>query len=86
MLRLSSVISAAGTGDDHAIFTEIWADRKVANGCGSNLIVGTQIGGWSEVLRFICLVMIGNFIGGSLFVAGLNYAQFRQSQPANSEK
>jgi formate/nitrite transporter FocA (FNT family) len=38
-----------------------------------------------EVLRFIGLAMIGNLIGGSLFVAGLNYAHIRQSQPADTE-
>jgi formate/nitrite transporter FocA (FNT family) len=33
-----------------------------------------------QALRFIGLAMIGNLLGGSLFVAGLNYAHIRHSQ------
>lgn len=33
-----------------------------------------------EVVRFIGLAVIGNLIGGSLFVAALNYGHIRQSQ------
>lgn len=33
-----------------------------------------------ESLRFIALAMVGNLIGGSLFVAGLNYAHIRESR------
>ncbi len=35
-----------------------------------------------EGSRFIALALAGNLIGGSLFVAGLNYAHIRHSQPA----
>lgn len=35
-----------------------------------------------EVSRFIGLALVGNLIGGSFFVAGLNYAHIRHSQPA----
>lgn len=34
----------------------------------------------AEVLRFISLALMGNLIGGSLFVAGLNYAHIRKSR------
>lgn len=34
----------------------------------------------AQVLRFISLALMGNLIGGSLFVAGLNYAHIRKSR------
>jgi formate/nitrite transporter FocA (FNT family) len=37
---------------------------------------------FAEVARFILLALIGNLAGGSLFVASLNYAHIRKSQPA----
>jgi formate/nitrite transporter FocA (FNT family) len=33
-----------------------------------------------QVLRFLGFALLGNLIGGSLFVAGLNYAHIRQSR------
>lgn len=36
--------------------------------------------GWAEVLRFLSLALVGNLIGGSLFVAALNYAHIRKSR------
>ncbi len=33
-----------------------------------------------QAIRFIALAMAGNLVGGSLFVAGLNYAHIRKSQ------
>ncbi|MEJ2084861.1 MAG: formate/nitrite transporter family protein [Acidobacteriota bacterium] len=33
-----------------------------------------------EVVRFVGVALLGNLIGGSLFVAGLNYAHIRQSR------
>jgi formate/nitrite transporter FocA (FNT family) len=34
----------------------------------------------SQVVRFISLALLGNLIGGSLFVAVLNYAHIRETQ------
>ncbi len=39
---------------------------------------------WTEGLRFIALALVGNLLGGSLFVAVLNYAHIRKSQPTGS--
>jgi len=36
--------------------------------------------GVDQILRFLALAMIGNLLGGSLFVAGLNYGHIRQSR------
>jgi formate/nitrite transporter FocA (FNT family) len=36
----------------------------------------------TEGLRFIALAMVGNLVGGSLFVAGLNYGHIRESRRA----
>jgi formate/nitrite transporter FocA (FNT family) len=36
----------------------------------------------AQSLRFVGLAMLGNLVGGSLFVAGLNYAHIRHSQAA----
>ncbi len=33
-----------------------------------------------EGFRFLALALSGNLVGGSLFVAGLNYAHIRRSQ------
>ncbi len=35
-----------------------------------------------QVVRFIGMALMGNLAGGSLFVAGLNYAHIRKSRPA----
>jgi formate/nitrite transporter FocA (FNT family) len=39
----------------------------------------------SQSLRFIGLAILGNLFGGSLFVAGLNYAHIRRSQSLGEE-
>jgi formate/nitrite transporter FocA (FNT family) len=39
----------------------------------------------AQVARFVGWAMMGNLVGGSLFVAGLNYAHIRQSQTADPE-
>lgn len=39
----------------------------------------------AQVIRFIGCAMIGNLVGGSLFVAGLNYAHIRKSQATRPE-
>ncbi|HMB54133.1 MAG TPA: formate/nitrite transporter family protein [Thermoanaerobaculia bacterium] len=43
------------------------------------LLVGAGIGA-GEVLRFLALALTGNLVGGSVFVALLNYGHIRQSQ------
>lgn len=35
---------------------------------------------WAQVLRFLACALFGNLLGGSLFVAVLNYAHIRRSQ------
>ncbi len=41
--------------------------------------------GWLEGMRFLLLASVGNLVGGSVFVAGLNYGHIRQSQPAQEK-
>jgi formate/nitrite transporter FocA (FNT family) len=38
-----------------------------------------------QSLRFISVALLGNLTGGSLFVAALNYAHIRKSQPATEQ-
>ncbi len=43
------------------------------------VLASNEFGG-AEVLRFLSLALLGNLIGGSLFVAALNYAHIRESR------
>jgi formate/nitrite transporter FocA (FNT family) len=45
----------------------------------AGLFVGDAVG-LTASIRFIGLAIAGNLVGGSVFVAGLNYAHIRQSQ------
>lgn len=38
---------------------------------------------WSEGIQFICFAILGNLIGGSVFVAILNYSHIRRTQEIN---
>lgn len=37
---------------------------------------------WTQVVRYISTALVGNLIGGSIFVGVLNYAHIRKTQPA----
>lgn len=41
--------------------------------------------GWGEGLRFLAVAVVGNLVGGSFFVAVLNYGHIRQSQSLEDE-
>jgi formate/nitrite transporter FocA (FNT family) len=43
------------------------------------VLASDEFGG-AQVLRFLSLALLGNLIGGSLFVAALNYAHIRESR------
>ncbi|MEJ2580240.1 MAG: formate/nitrite transporter family protein [Acidobacteriota bacterium] len=43
------------------------------------VLASDEFGG-AQVLRFLSLALLGNLIGGSLFVASLNYAHIRESR------
>jgi formate/nitrite transporter FocA (FNT family) len=35
-----------------------------------------------QTVRFIAIAIVGNLVGGSLFVAVLNYAHIRETRPS----
>ncbi len=49
------------------------------------MLLGADIS-FSEMVRFIGVALLGNLIGGSLFVAVLNYTHIRSTQATNLEK
>ena len=46
-------------------------------------LISDEFTAW-QAARFIAMALAGNLIGGSFFVAGLNYGHIRQSQPAGT--
>ena len=49
----------------------------------TGLLISDQFS-WLEGIQFICLSMLGNLIGGSVFVAVLNYGHIRHTQEVNA--
>lgn len=78
MVSIYIVTFLIGIGGLHhsiAGAAEIFTAFSISGGFAGDFAV-------AQVARFIALSMVGNLIGGSLFVAGLNYGHIRESRVA----